>query len=236
MSVAWQALARLDGLYRLDQLAAFDEGGFLAAIAAEHAERPPRPEPLDTIAESLDSLGELLPALDRHTEKMMHLLLTEELAQRHADVPLPQQLRLLFSTTVISYAEDLPKLQARAHAALARLTSTPARAATIAADLVDAARRVLGARTRQRELVLTLAVRTATEHQPVAKKAARDLKLDEPQRRLWTRARLDLEAVAQRPTVLLLAPFYQRLAMQPEPELEQPESSTAERFALLEID
>src|SRR5207247_2304556 len=112
------------------------------------------------LAAQLDGFRGLLGELDRFAQKSMRIHLT------HSPDALPQQLRTLVQSTILSYEGDLPVLRARVAAAMARLDRA---AATGVADrVIEAADQVLSTRARLRQAVLELAQSVATGWLPGA--------------------------------------------------------------------
>src|SRR5262249_34949472 len=147
---------------------------------------------------------------------------------------LPQQLRNLFQTTVLSYERDLPLLRQRAAASMAR--TDPSGASAAAEGIVEAARQVLAARARQRARVLALAPAVATAGLPAARKAAPDRAQPDGDRDRWKRAVVDLEALSSSGGAALDAgSFAERLDRIASPE-DPPEEEKPHRFELLELD
>jgi hypothetical protein len=178
----------------------------------------------------LDELRALLCAVDRHAEKCMRIRLGRLEA-------LPAQLRTLFATTVLAYEHDLPRLRARAAAALAR--TDPAGAGDTTARLVAAAEQTLATRAALRDGVLRLGRDVATAWLPAAERAARDRSQPDEQLDRWRRARVDLASLAELGDTLALGTFAERLdRMAPPggPPEDPPEEERPHRFALIELD
>jgi hypothetical protein len=210
----------LDRVQHLRDLERFDPATFTAAAEAE---LPAAAGGLAELQAQLDGLRSLLAEVDRFTEKVMRVRIL------HAGETLPQQLRTLIASTIVSYDGKLELFRQRLGGAIARHGGAEA-----AERLMEAARDALDTRARLRGGVFTLAGRLAASWQPLADRAARDRSQPDEQRERWRRARVDLAQIAARGDTLDAGGFDERLARitgEEPPEEEQPH-----RFSLLELD
>jgi hypothetical protein len=226
--MSFPSLRLLDQVQHLSQLESFDQAAFLDAVAADVSSLAG--ETLSAVGEELDALRGFFDPIDRFAEKDMNIRLTQSLG---AD-PLPRELRLLLRSTILSYTRDLPLLQGRVGAALARIDRHTA--AEVTDRVMAAARSVLETCASLRNGVLVLAQRTAAARLPLAQKAAANRSLPTGDRQKWGQARVDLERLSANGEVLLAGSFSERLArIEPPPDEPEPESE-GKRFSLLEID
>ncbi|HEX7940641.1 MAG TPA: hypothetical protein VF488_02500, partial [Gemmatimonadaceae bacterium] len=140
----------------------------------------------------------------------------------------------VFASTITGYAGRMSLLEQRA-----RDVAVRGRAADpdlVAESVVETGRAVLALRDALRAGVLALIRDLARAAVSEADRRARDRRLDEPERRRWSAARRDLEAVAAEPERVLTAPMAARLGALPD-QLDEPELDREVTFAdLLELD
>lgn len=139
----------LDEVYRLTQLEAFDEPGYLEALAAEVAEVDDG-TPAGLVARDAE-LDAALASIDALTSRAMKIRLDHALH----DIPSVEPPFLMYLTVrVTDYADDLEPLRARVRGVVARSDSA---GAAEAADIVCAAAdSVLALRRRLRDGVAAL--------------------------------------------------------------------------------
>jgi hypothetical protein len=212
------ALAVLDQVQQASQLSAFDASSFTAALQF------PSGNSLDELGGALDGLRALFEAIDRFAQKSMRIRL-------HSTTnALPQQLFTLVTTTIASYARNLPLLRERVHSALLR------NRAEGATDVVmDSAERTLATRAQLREGLLRTAEKLAAAWLPIAQKWAKDRTQPEKDRQKWLRARVDLEQLSAQGALLETGSFAERLAAMPAPP-DEPDENVGKRFSLIEVD
>jgi hypothetical protein len=231
MSEILRALRLLDEIQSLAQLDAFDPGVFVASV--RDAARPAEARLADVGGE-LDGARGLLTAIDRFTEKAMRIRMN------HLSDPLPQQLRTLLYSTIVSYEHDPALLRQRVAAMLGRVD--PSTAAALTRQVCDAAASALATRAALRRGVVELAQRSAAAWLPAARRAARDRTQADDERESWSRARVDLEQIAARGETIEAGSFAERLGKITPPTAEatdsdEPETDPAtKRFSLLELD
>lgn len=218
------SLSLLDQVQHLRELEALDPERFLAALASDLSTRD---ETLQTLGALLDRLRQALGAVEEFTRKAMGIRMTHVLAS----APVTRQLRTLLSSTVTSYADDLPLLRRRLSGSVDE---------GLLNEILAAAESILALRQALRTGILRYAQQLATAQTAWVKRAARDRTLPDPERRRLRQAGADLEQVAARPERLLTAGFEDRLkSIQPpdeEPEVEPEPNPNSNRFSLLEID
>lgn len=211
-------------MQHLRELEALDPERFLAALASDLSTRD---ETLQTLGALLDRLRQALGAVEEFTRKAMGIRMTHVLAS----APVTRQLRTLLSSTVTSYADDLPLLRRRLSGSVDE---------GLLNEILAAAESILALRQALRTGILRYAQQLATAQTAWVKRAARDRTLPDPERRRLRQAGADLEQVAARPERLLTAGFEDRLkSIQPpdeEPEVEPEPNPNSNRFSLLEID
>jgi len=169
--------------------------------------------------------------LDAMLVRAMRLRLDHALAN---DSSIGTPTRNVFAATIVGYQHDLPLLGQRAHDIAHRGRAVdPARIA----DLVVAqARAVLDLRDAMRSSVLDLIRDLATAAVPDADRNARDRKRGEPERKRWSAARRELEAIAVDPERVLAGPLSMRMTAFPD-LLDEPEPEPEPTFKdLLELD
>ena len=177
------------------------------------------------------ALAAALGQIDAMIARAMRIRLDHALAH---DTSIGAPTRSVFASTITGYAGRLSLLEQRA-----RDVAVRGRAADpdlVAESVVEAARASLALRDALRAGVLALIRDGARAAIADADRRARDRSLDEPERRRWSAARRDLEAVAADPERVLAAPMAARLAALPD-QLDEPEPGKELTFAdLLELD
>jgi len=177
------------------------------------------------------ALAVALGNLDAMFVRAMRIRLDHALA---SDSSIGTPTRNVFAATIVGYEHDLPLLAQRAHdIALRGRAPDPDHVA----DLVVAqGRAVLALRAAVRANVLVLIRELATAMIPDADRNARDTKRGEPERKRWSAARRELEAVAADPERVVAAPLAIRLTAFPD-LLDEPEPVPEPTFKdLLELD
>ncbi len=223
---AQRILDEVHSLARSEALEA-DPQRFAAALEAE--------VPAVTTLAELETrdamLATALGQLDAMISRVMRLRLEHALAM---DASVGPPTRQVFSITVVGYANNLSLLAERARSVAAR--GGAADPDQVAAIVVDAARSTLTLRDAVRAGVLALIAGLATAAIPEADRHARDRKLDDTQRRRWSAARRELEAIASDPLRVTSAPLTTRLAALPE-QLDDAAPEREVTFAdMLELD
>ena len=182
--------------------------------------------------EARDALfADTLTQVDAMIARAMRLRLDHELA---ADSSIGAPTRNVFALTIVSYLNRLSLLEDRARDIATRGRSPdPER---IAAIVVESARRALDLRDVVRGGVLDVIRQLALAAVPEADQRARDRKRPDLERKRWSAARRDLEAVAVEPERVLSAPLSARLVALPV-ELDEPPAEPEKTFKdLLELD
>lgn len=150
------------------------------------------------------------------------------------DVSIAAPTRRVFVQTVVTYAGNLELLASRAREVAARGGSRDPDAA--AALVVEAARSSLALRDATRQPVLWLVRDVAAQAIEAADARARDTQLSDAERKRWSAARRDLEALAAEPARITAAPWAQRIAAWPE-QLDEPAPKPEPTLAeLIELD
>jgi hypothetical protein len=226
---AVQLLDQIRHVHSLTQLEALeaDPGVYVDAVRAELVEAAAPPE-----LEARDGqLGRALVQLDAMIERAARLRLEHALA---GDTSIGTPTRKVFATTVVGYVGRLDLLEARARDVAAR--GGAADPGGVAAQVAEAAQRVLGLRDALRAGVLAVIRDTAAAAAPVADRQARDRALEEPVRRRWSAIRRELEALADQPERIASGPWSVRLTAWPD-QLDEPENLRELTFAdMLELD
>jgi hypothetical protein len=238
------ALDHLDRVQHLPDLNHFEPADFLRALESDlgpdsaldgaEAERL-----ILSLAAQLDALHQVLSAIEPFSRKIMGIRLLHTLTTE----PVPPQLRMLLSATILSYAADLRVLAER----LERSVSVPTLDAILAA-----AEAVLALRHELQQGVFAIAQRLAASSLPHLREAALSPLLSTAQAARAGKAYADLQAILQSPLRLLAEPFEARIKKLQAPALEDLSAPAAEgvgaggaaeaapsphgRFALLEID
>jgi hypothetical protein len=218
-----------------------DQACSLARIAALEADPAVYAEQLAAELPGAATLGELeardaalvaaLGQIDAMIARAMRIRLDHALA---SDSSIGAPTRSVFASTITGYAGRLSLLEQRARDVAVRgRAADPDR---VAEAVVEAARTALALRAVLRDGVLALIRDGARAAIAAADRRARDRRLDEPERRQWSAARRDLEAVAAEPERVLAAPMAARLAALPD-QLDEPEPDREPTLAeLLELD
>lgn len=212
-----QLLDRAHSRAQLDALAA-DAGAVAEALAQTIG-------PAATIAdlEARDALfRQTIAEIDAVVSRAMRVFMDHALAD---DTSIASQTRNVFASTVIRYAHELSLLGQRARDAAER---GGARAPDHVADLVvTAAQDALALGEAVAGPVLALASQLATASVAEVNRYARDRTRSDAERKKWSAARRDLEAIAAQPVLLRTAPVAARMAAleelidegEPEPEV-----------------
>src|SRR4051812_24221652 len=206
MSAAQHILDQARSLARIAELEA-DPAAYVERLAAEL----PAAVTLVELAARDAVLAAALGQIDAMIARAMRLRLDHALAN---DTSIGAPTRSVFASTITGYAGRLSLLEQRA-----RDVAVRGRAADpdLAAEaVVEAARAALALRAALRDGVLALIREVAGTAVPEVDRRARDRRLDEPERRRWSAARRDLEAVAAEPERVLTAPMAARLGALPD--------------------
>jgi hypothetical protein len=226
MSAAQHILDQARSLARIAELEA-DPAAYVERLAAEL----PAAATLVELAARDAVLAAALGQIDAMIARAMRIRLDHALAN---DTSIGAPTRSVFASTITGYAGRLSLLEQRA-----RDVAVRGRAADpdlVAEAVVEAARAALALRAALRDGVLALIREVAGAAVPEVDRRARDRRLDEPERRRWSAARRDLEAVAAEPERVLTAPMAARLGALPD-QLDEPEIDREVAFAdLLELD
>jgi hypothetical protein len=214
----------------------------MAAIAALAGEPGTYAESIaEDIPQAFTSLADLeardatfaaaLRAIDDFAARVMRIRLDDVLA---TDSSIGAPTRRVFAQTIVSYANAQLLLRERARDVAAR---GGARDADVVADqVVEAAQATLALRAAIADGVLALIHDLSAAAVPEADRRARDRTLDDVQRKRWSAARRDLEALVQDPAAVLSAPMAARLAALPE-QIDEPEPQPDVTFAdMIELD
>jgi hypothetical protein len=213
-----RALGILDEVQQASQLSAFEAASFSAALPGASGNR------LEELAAQLDGLRGLFDAIDRFAQKSMRIRLHSTTSA------LPQQLFTLVTTTIASYARNLPLLRERVQSALLRHGAEEATSV-----VMDSAERTLATRALLRDAVMRAAERMAAAWLPVTEKWAKDRSQPEKERQTWLRARVDLQQLGAQGALLETGSFAERLAAMPPPP-DEPDENAGKRFSLIEVD
>jgi hypothetical protein len=226
MTAAQHILDQACSLARIAALEA-DPAVYVEQLAAELPEVATLVELGARDAALIAALGQI----DAMIARAMRIRLDHALA---SDSSIGAPTRSVFASTITGYAGRLSLLEQRARDVAVRgRAADPDR---IAESVVEAARASLALRDALRDGVLALIRDGARAAIAEADRRARDRNLDEPERRRWSAARRDLEAVAAEPERVLAAPMAGRLAALPD-QLDEPEPDREPTFAeLLELD
>jgi hypothetical protein len=215
----------LDQLHSIAALDAFDPASYAGELALPDAATLAELEALDA------TFATALAAIDTMIARAMRLRLEHALA---ADTSIGPPTRRVFATTVVGYANNLALLAERARDVAARGGAADPDA--IARAVTHAAGMVLALRDAIRSGVLDLIRTRASAAIAGADRNARDRTLDDAQRKRWSAARRDLEAVAADPGRVAVAPMSTRIAALPE-QLDEPAAEPEVTFAdMIELD
>lgn len=177
------------------------------------------------------TLAAALVRIDELAARVMRIRLEHALA---ADSSIGAPTRRVFAQTVTAYVDNLGLLAGRARDVAAR--GGAGDADQVASLVTESARATLLLREALRGPVLALVRDLATASIPDVDRRARDRDLDDRERKRWSAARRDLEALAVEPARLLAAPMPARMAGLPE-QLDEPVAAPEPSFAdLLELD
>ena len=224
MSSARSVLDRVQSLAAIEALEA-DPGQYAAQLVIPAATTLVELEARDA------TLAAALREVDDTIARVMRIRLDHALA---SDPSIAAPTRRVFASTVVSYATNLQLLSERVRDIAARGRAADPDA--IAETVVTAARASLVLRDAVRAGVLSSIRDLATAAIPTAEHHARDRDLDDVQRRRWSAARRDLEALADEPERILAGPFATRLAAWPE-QLDEPTPKSEPTLAeLIELD
>lgn len=226
MTAAQHLLDQACSLARIVALEA-DPGVYVEQLAAEL----PGAATLVELEARDAALAVALGQIDAMIARAMRIRLDHTLAH---DTSIGAPTRNVFASTITGYAGRLSLLEQRA-----RDVAVRGRAADpdlVAESVVAAASAVLALRDALRAGVLALIRDIARAAIAEADRRARDRSLDEPERRRWSAARRDLEAVAAEPERVVAAPMAARLGALPD-QLDEPEPGRELTVAdLLELD
>ena len=176
-------------------------------------------------------LAAALASIDTMAARVMRIRLDHALA---TDTTIAPPTRRVFAQTVAGYASNLALLEQRARDVAARGGARDPEGT--AALVVDAARATLALRGAVRAGVLARIRELAAASVPEADRCARDRARPDPERKRWSAARRDLEAVAADPEHIASAAMPARVAALPE-QLDEPAAEPEPSFAeLLELD
>lgn len=221
--------------YILDQACSLARIAALEADPAVYVERLAAELPAGATLVELEARDAALVAalgqIDAMIARAMRIRLDHALA---SDSSIGAPTRSVFASTITGYAGRLSLLEQRARDVAVRgRAADPDR---VAEAVIEAARASLALRDALRDGVLALIRDGARAAIAEADRRARDRRLDEPERRRWSAARRDLEAVAAEPERVLAAPMAARLGALPD-QLDEPEPDREPTFAdLLELD
>jgi len=226
MGTAQSFLDRVHSLAQLEKVEA-EPGSFARLLAADLGAAAT----LGDLEARDAALAVAIGNLDAMLVRAMRLRLDHALA---ADSSIGTPTRNVFAATIAGYQHDLPLLGQRAYdIALRGRAPDPAQIADL---VVEQARAVLALRTAMRSSLLDLIRDLATAAVPEADRNARDRKRGEPERKRWSAARRELEAIAVDPERVLAAPLAMRLTAFPD-LLDEPEPEPEPTFKdLLELD
>ena len=214
----------LDRVQTLAAVDALDANEYATLLAAEL----PQVASLADLEARDAQLAAALAAIDATIQRVMRIRL------EHVADMLPAPTRRVFATTIASYANQLALLGDRVRdvATRSRLPDPSG----LADAVVEAARTTLASREALAGCVLALIARLAAAAMPDANARARSRDLDDAQRKRWSAARRELEALAADPARAATAPFATRLAAWPE-QLDEPEPGAEVTFAdMIELD
>lgn len=217
----------LDQVYSLGQLEALEPAAYLDQLAADLG----TPTTLDDLATRDAMWREALAAIDTMVARAMKMRLDQALA---LEPSMPTVTRNVFATTILQYANRLELLGQRVLDVAAR--GGAHHPSDVADAVIAAARSVLGLRETLRVGVLELIRERATASIVDADRQARDRSLDDAQRKQWSRARRDLEALAADPSGVLAGPNRERLAAYAEQLDDAPAAPELSFADLIELD
>ena len=176
-------------------------------------------------------LAAAISSIEAASTRVMRIRLDHGLA---ADTSIAAPTRRVFAQTIASYAGKLDLLEQRARDVAARGGARDPDA--IAALVIEAARATLALRDALHAGVLALIRDLATASIHDADKSARDRTRADAERKRWSAARRELEALAVDPTRIAAGPWPARLAAHPE-QLDEPAPEPEPSLAdLIELD
>lgn len=217
----------LDQVYSLAQLEAFEPAAYLEQLATELG----APATLDDVAARDAMWIAALASIDMMVARAMKVRLDQALA---LEPSVPAVTRNVFATTIIQYANRLELLGQRVLDVAAR--GGAYHPDDVANAVLDAARLVLGLHETLRVGVFELIRERAAASIVEVDRRARDRTLDEAQRKQWSRARRDFEALAADPSGVLAGPNRARLAAYPEQLDDAPAGPELSFADLIELD
>jgi hypothetical protein len=187
-----------------------------------------------TLAELEDRdafLASAVGAIELMIARVMRIVLDHAL-DMDTSIAIPS--RKVFSTTIASYANQLPLLATRARDVAERGGAPDPD--EIAGRIVAAARTALALRHELLEQVLAVIAELASVTAPLADRNARDRDRGEAERLRWSALRRECEAVVREPYRALEAPLADRLARH-EDLLDEPAPEREPTLAeLIELD
>lgn len=176
-------------------------------------------------------LAAAISSIEAASTRVMRIRLDHALA---ADTSIAAPTRRVFAQTIASYAGKLDLLEQRARDVAARAGARDPDAVT--ALVIDAARATLRVRDALHAGVLVLTRDLATASIPDADRNARDRTRADADRKKWSAARRELEALAAEPTRIATAPWAARIAAHAE-QLDEPAPEPEPSLAdLIELD
>ena len=216
-----------------------DQAQSLAAIdaldPARHASELAAELPAATTLAELEvrdaQLAAAISSIEAAIARVMRIRLDHALA---ADASIAAPTRRVFAQTIASYAGKLDLLEQRARDVAARGGARDPEA--VASLVIAAARATLALRDALHAGVLALIRELATASLPDADRNARDRARPDPERKRWSAARRELEALAADPTRIASAAWAARVASFPE-QLDEPAPEPEPALAdLIELD
>lgn len=228
--MAWhQVLDRAHSLAQLAELEA-DPGRVRDALAAE-LETSAAPTTIAELAARDAVIVDAIQRVDAVATRAMKVRLEHALVD---DSSIGAPTRNVFASTILRYAGQVSVLAQRVHDVAVRGGSRAP--AELADRVVTIAAGVLAMHAAIRDGILGLASELARGSIAIADGRARDRKADERERKRWSAARRDLEAVAADPTTLLTGAMTERMARLSE-QLDEPEPEPEPTIAdLIELD
>lgn len=224
MGAAQQLLDHVQSLAAIDAL---DPAHYASQLAGEL----PGATTLAELEARDAQLAAALAAIEALIARVMRIRLEHALA---ADTAIAAPTRRVFAQTIASYAGNLGLLEQRARDVAARGGARDPDAT--AAVVVEAARASLELRGALLAGVLAVVRDVAAASLPEAVRCARDRHRAEPERKRWSAARRELEALAAEPARIVSAPWAARVAALPE-QLDEPAPEPEPSLAdLIELD
>jgi len=211
----------------LASLEAFEPARYATELAAEL----PAAASLVQLEVRDAALAAALMRIDELAARVMRIRLEHALAD---ETSIGAPTRRVFAQTVTAYVDHLDLLASRARDVAARGGADDP--AGVAALVTEAARATLLLREAVRAPVLVLIREVAAASVAESDRNARNRDLHEKERKRWSAARRDLEAVAADPLRITSAAMPARMAALPE-QIDEPEAVPEPSFAeLLELD